>query len=75
MNQLKLKVNTSILFNFDFAFFHFFPLFIVVDLYFLILAAIAQIFNTITVLVILLGIPIEEIKTEVELHPVNVELK
>ena len=49
--------------------------FLVIDLYFLILAAIAQIFNPIAELVISIGIPIKEVKAEIEIHPVVVEAK
>ena len=53
----------------------FFFFFLVIDLYFLILAAIAQIFNPIAELVISIGIPIKEVKAEIEIHPVVVEAK
>ena len=42
---------------------------------FLIPAVIAQIFNPIAELVIPIGIPIKGAKTEIEIHPVNVEAK
>ena len=45
------------------------------DLYFLIPAVITQIFNPIAELVIPIGIPTEEAKTEMETHPVTVEIK
>ena len=65
------------LFNLDFAnniillcFF-----FLIIDLYFLIPAVIAHIFNPIAELVIPLGVPIREAKAEIEIHLVNVEAK
>ena len=45
------------------------------DLYFLIPAVITQIFNPIAELVIPIGIPTEEAKTEMETDPVTVEIK
>ena len=45
------------------------------DLYFSILAAIAQIFNPITELVISIGIPSEEAKAEIEIYPAIAEAK
>ena len=72
-----LEIKTSMLFNLDFAnniillcFF-----FLIIDLYFLIPAVIAHIFNPIAELVIPLGIPIREAKAEIEIHLVNVEAK
>ena len=72
-----LEIKTSMLFNLDFAnniillcFF-----FLIIDLYFLIPAVIAHIFNPIAELVIPLGVPIREAKAEIELHLVNVEAK
>ena len=50
-------------------------LFLIIDLYFLIPAAISQIFNPITELVIPIRIPIEEEKAEIEIHPVIIEAK
>ena len=41
-----------------------------IELYFLIAAAIAQIFNPIAELVMFIGIPNKEAKTEMETHPV-----
>ena len=67
------------LFDLDFAndtilsYFLFF--FLIIDLYFLIPEAIAQIFNPIAELVIPLGIPIKEAKAEMQTHPVIVEAK
>ena len=52
---------------------------LITELFFLIRAAIElifnQIFNPIAELVIPIGIPIEEVKTEIEIHPVIVEGK
>ena len=53
----------------------YFFFFLIIDLYFLIPAAIAQIFNPIAELVIPIGIPIKEAKAESEMHPVIVEAK
>ena len=72
-------MKTFMLFNLDFVSntilccFSFF--FLIIDLYFLITAAIAQIFNAIIELVIPMGIPIKEVKAEIEIHPVIVEAK
>ena len=67
------------LFNLDFAnntnlscFIYFF---LVIDFYFFIPAAIAEIFNPIEELVIPLGISRKEEKAEVAVHPVIVEAK
>ena len=72
-------INTSILFNFDFAsntiLSCFFIFFVIIDLYFLISAVIAQMFNPIAELVIPIGIPTEEAKAEMETHPVILEAK
>ena len=72
-----LEIKTSMLFDLDFAnniillcFF-----FLIIDLYFLIPAVIAHIFNPIAELVIPLGVPIREAKAEIEIHLVNVEAK
>ena len=67
------------LFNLDFAnkaisscsFFFF----LIIDLYFLIPAAITQIFNPIAELVIPIGMPIKEAKAEIDIHTVIVEAK
>ena len=67
------------LFNLDFAkkfflaFFFFFSL--IIDLYFLVPAIVAQIFNLIAELVIPIGISTKEAKAEMETHPVTVETK
>ena len=50
-------------------------LFLIINLYFLITAIIAQIFNPIAELVILIGIAIKEAKAEVEIQPVILEAK
>ena len=67
------------LFNLDFAtntiLSCFFFFFLIIDLYFLFAAVIAQIFNTIAELVILIGIQTKEAKAEFEIHPVIVEAK
>ena len=49
--------------------------FLIIDLSFLIPAAIAQIFNPIAELVIPIRIPNEEAKAEIEMHPVPAEAK
>ena len=66
------------LFNLDFAnntslscFFFFFA---IIDLYFLIPAAIVQIFNPTAELVIPKGMPTIEAKAEMKTHPVTVEI-
>ena len=48
--------------------------FLIIDLYFLIPAVIAQIFNQIAKLVIPIGITTKEAKSEMETHPVIVEI-
>ena len=53
----------------------FFFFFLIIDLCFLIPAGIAQIFNPIAELVIPVGIPSKEAKTEMETHPVILETK
>ena len=68
----------TMLFNIDFAnntilscsFFFF----LIIYLYFLILAVIAQIFNPIAELVIPIGTTTKEAKAEMEKHPVTVEI-
>ena len=47
----------------------------IIDLSFLILTIIAQIFNPIAELVIAIGIPTKEVKAETEIHPLTVEAK
>ena len=61
------------LFNLDFAnntILSCFFFFLTIDLYFLIIAVIEQVFNPIAELVIPIGIPIKEVKSEI--HPVTV---
>ena len=53
----------------------FFFLFLFVDLYFLIPAVIAQIFNPIAELVIPIGLPRKETKAEIEINLVIVKIK
>ena len=49
--------------------------FLIIDLYFLIPAVIAEIFNPITELLIPIGIPTKEAKEEMETNPIIVEAK
>ena len=67
------------LFNLDFAnntiLSCFFFFFLIIDLYFLIPAAIAQISNAIAELVIPIAISSKEAKAKIEIHPVIVEAK
>ena len=67
------------LFNLDFAnntiLSCFFFFFLIIDLYFLIPAAIAQIFNPIAELIIPIRTPTKEAKAEMEIHPVIAEAK
>ena len=49
--------------------------FLIIDVYFLIPAVIAQIFNPIAELVIPVQVPIKEAKAEIQIHPVIVEAK
>ena len=53
----------------------FFFFFLIIDLYVLIPAAIAQIFNPIAELVIPIGMSSKEAKAEIEIHPVIAEAK
>ena len=53
----------------------FFLFFLIIDLYFLIAAVVAQIFNPIAEIIIPIGIPTKEAKSEIEIHPVIVEAK
>ena len=62
-----LSILLTILFYHDFFFF------LIINLYFLITAAIAQIFNPIAEFVILIEIPRKEAKIEIEIDPVIVE--
>ena len=72
-----LEINNSILFNLNFAknttLSFFFLFFLIIDLYFLTAAAIAQICNPLGELAIPIGIPIQEAEAEIEIHPVIVE--
>ena len=74
-----LEIKTSMLFNFGFAnnivLSCFFFVFLISDLYILIPAVIAQIFNPIIELVTPIGVPTKEAKAEMETHPVIVEAK
>ena len=49
--------------------------FLIIDVYFFIFADVAQIFNPVAELLIPIGIPSKEAKTEIEIHPVIVEAK
>ena len=51
----------------------FFLLFINIDIYFLILATIAQIFNSTAEIAGSIGIPLKEAKAEIETHPATAE--
>ena len=66
------------LFNLDFANNTFSPcfffFFLIIDLYFLIPAVIAEIYNPIAELVIPVGIPTKEAKAEMKTHPVILEI-
>ena len=53
----------------------FFYFSLIIDLYFRIPAAIAQMFSPITELLIPVGIPCKEENTEIQIHPVIVETK
>ena len=55
-------------------FYHFFKFFLIIDLYFLIPAVIAQIFNPIAELVIPTEVWTKKAKAETETHPVIVEI-
>ena len=52
-----------------------FSFFLIIDLYFLIPAAIAQIFHPIAELVIPIGLSSKEAKAEIQIHPVIAEAK
>ena len=73
----ELEIKTSILFNLDFAkntiFSCLFFFFLIINLYFLIPAVIAQIVNPVAELVIPIEIPNKEPKAEFEINPVVVE--
>ena len=49
--------------------------FLIIDLYFLITAVIAQIFNPTTELAMPIGTPTKEVKEEIKTHPVTAEAK
>ena len=74
-----LEIKTCMLFNLDFAnniiSFCFSFSFLIIHLYFLIPAVIAQIFNLIAELVIPMRISSKEAKTEIEIHSVIAEAK
>ena len=63
-----LEFKTSTLFNIDF-------LFLIIDFNFLFPAVITKTCNSVTELVISIGIPTKEAKAEVKTHPVTVEIK
>ena len=69
-NRLALKIKASILFNLDFAknsiLLCFFFFFLITDLYLLIPAVIAQVFNPFAELVIPIGIPIKKQKEKLK---------
>ena len=69
-----LEIKTFTLFNLDFPSYIIlsclFFFFLIINLYFLFPAVIAQIFNPIAELVIPTGIPIKEENVEIETHPV-----
>ena len=69
-----LEIKTSILLNLDFAnntiYSCLFFFFLIINLYMLIPAAIAQMFNHIVQLLIPIGIATKEAKAEMETHPV-----
>ena len=73
-----LEIKTSTLFHLDFAsnpiFSCFFVFFIIINLYFLIPTVIAQIFNPIAELVLLIGISTKEEKAELKTHPLTAEI-
>ena len=52
-----------------------FLFFLIIDLYFLMPAVIPHIFNHIAELLIPIGIPTKEAKTEMEMHLVTVKIK
>ena len=68
-----LEIKTSVLINLDF-FIIILPFFLIIDLYFLIAAVITQIFNSIVELVIPIVIPAKKAKSEMETHPLIVEI-
>ena len=77
--DLSLLLKTSMLFNLIFVYnaivLCFFFFFLIMDLYVLVTAVIAQIFNPIAELVSPIGIPTKEAKPEIQTHPVTAEAK
>ena len=73
-----LEIKTSMLLNLDFVkntiLSIFFLFFLIIHLYVLIPVFISQILNPISELVILIEVPTKEAKTEMEIHPVIVEI-
>ena len=65
--------NLDFLYNTILSCFFFFSL--IIDIYLLIPAANAQVFNFIAELVIPIGIPSKEAKAEIDIHPVIAEAK
>ena len=53
----------------------FFSRFLIIDLYYLIIIVIAQIFNSTAELAIPIGMPTSEAKAQIEAHPVTAETK
>ena len=49
--------------------------FLIIDIYFLIPAVIAQIFNPTAELIMLIGLPAAEAKAKIKIHPVTAEAK
>ena len=78
-SRKALYIKTFMLFNLDFAnntiLSCLFFFFLIIDLYFLIPAAIAQLFNPTAELVVLIGIPKKVAKAEIEIHLLIVEAK
>ena len=78
-SRKALYIKTFMLFNLDFAnntnLSCLFFFFLIIDLYFLIPAAIAEHFNPAAELVIPIEIPRKEAKAEIEIHAVIVEVK
>ena len=74
-----MEIETSVLFIFNSAnntiLSRFFFFFLIIELCFLIAAVIAQIFNLIAEMVIPIGTPNKQAKTEIEIHPVLVRPK
>ena len=70
---------TSMLFSLVFANNTFFSciffLFLIIELYFLIAAVIAEIFHLTVELVVPIGLPTKETKAEIEIYPVTAEAK